>query len=430
LMNVWLSTRDPAVAEALELLHRERAANFGTVPPVAFAAGFCCNRPEWCGAAELPKFSPAAMPGYAGLYLEKREPLTTYDDPLAWQYGQAMAEASRSGRMDGEFLAYAAARVHGHALSMELFYADRPWPPGLHFFDIQDPPRFQEGSGRLEEYVSTARKLMGGRGIEIAWVAAGILPDLRRRPEAWEEYFRQHHQGEPVIRIIDAPPVLDGRRDDAYEGSAAFRSGSSTVCLVSDPRNLHVLMDSSAPTFGFTIQRAGPNGAAAGAATARIAAGADGTVTASTEGGEALVFTKAFRKADGWAAELCVPYTVVPGQKRWTNGVENGRYSIQLDGADPQVAYMLSRPRRIIDRLEAYVDGTVETWHRIWRELGVIPSGYRGPNLRSPSWELSDAGNCAHLIRLLALRVLDRRGRSEWQEAAGQASVRPGGMDR
>jgi len=60
-----------------------------------------------------------------------------------------------------------------------------------------------------------------------------------------------------VIRIGEGAPILDGKRDDAYEGSATLRSGGSTVSLSSDPRNLHILIESAAATFSFTIQHAG-----------------------------------------------------------------------------------------------------------------------------------------------------------------------------
>jgi len=183
------------VAEALALLHEERAANFGTVPPVAFAAGFCGGRPvvPRGGASEA---QPAAMPGYAGLFEEKAERLSAYDDPLAWQYGQAMAEASRSGRMSDDFIAYAALRAYGHMLAMELYYADRPGPPGC--ISSTSRSRRDSAKGRAASRSTHRRQEAdGGRGIQIAWVAAAILPDLRRRPEVWEEYRRRHHEGEP-----------------------------------------------------------------------------------------------------------------------------------------------------------------------------------------------------------------------------------------
>jgi hypothetical protein len=116
-----------------------------------------------------------------------------------------------------------------------------------------------------------------------------------------------------------------------------------------------------------------------------------------------------------WTMELRVPYTVVPGQRHWINGIDHGRYVIQLGDLPEQTVYMLSSPERIVRRLERYVDGAIDTWTNIWNELGIVASGYRGTNASSKHWEISDAGNYAHFIRLLALREIDRQGKSEWQ---------------
>src|SRR5205085_7072828 len=172
---------------------QERATTFGTVPPIAFAAGFSNGDDKLARSIKLPHFEPTDMPGYSGLYQQNGEPLSAYDDPLGWWYDQAVPLATRDGEMDGEFVAFAAARAHGYALTMEHYYDDRPWPSGLHFFDIQGQPKFVAKEGRLDDYASTDKRLMGGRGIQIAWIAAGILPEMRRRPGLWEAYYQQHH---------------------------------------------------------------------------------------------------------------------------------------------------------------------------------------------------------------------------------------------
>ena len=120
-----------------------------------------------------------------------------------------------------------------------------------------------------------------------------------------------------------------------------------------------------------------------------------------------------------------IPYTVVPGQMQWINGVEHGRYTVVINDAQEQVFYMLSEPERIVRRLEAMALGTIETWYGIWHELGCIPSGYRGPNLRVDSWELSDLGNYAHLIKAIALWLMYQEGTSEWELIQQQLPSQP-----
>ena len=88
-----------------------------------------------------------------------------------------------------------------------------PWP-----FDLQKPPGILEGKGRFEEYASTSKGIVGPRGVEIAWIAAGILPELKAAPGLWSDALRRH-PGEPIVRMVDDPPVTDGILDDIYARS-------------------------------------------------------------------------------------------------------------------------------------------------------------------------------------------------------------------
>jgi hypothetical protein len=429
LLNLWLTTSDPAVAEALKLLYEERKANFGSMPVLAFAAGYASSNQTMEGSARLPRFAPDAMPGYAGLYQQKEEKLAAYDDPLAWAYGQAMALAVRTGSMDPDFLAYAAARTYGHTLTMELFFADRAWPAGMHLFDIQEPPYFIAGQGRLNEYVADAKKIFGSRGLEIEWVAAGILRDLRRNPEVWEAWYRRNHSDEPLVRMIEigsgpqAGPIIDGRRDPVYADTATLKAGKSSISLLSTAKALQVLLESTAHECFFTIEAVGPVTGKTVAGVIRV--NSDGFFTLTNSLGQTLEARTAFQPGRRWTAELSIPYTVMPGQKQWINGIDNGRYRVSIDGAPPQIVYILSSPERIIQRLELCVDVAIAFHFSMWREKSLIPSGISGPNLSAESWEYGDAGNYAHLMRLIALRVLDRDAESEWEVARRRMPAEP-----
>ena len=423
LMNAWLTTRDPAAAEALMLLHRYRVDYFGTVPVIAAAAGVTNGDERLAAAYPAPKFAPTDMPGYAGMYQQNGEPLAAYDDGLGWTYGRSVARAALAGRADEDAVLFCAARALGHVLCMESYFADRPYPYGMHFFDIQGQPAFRPGEGRLDAHLSTDKRFFGARGIQIAWVAAGVLPDLRRVPKLWERYHAEHHANEPIVRIVDSSPATDGTKDGAYAASAKLDADGTSVTLLGDPENLHVYVESPRREVTLTIRHAAPvNGAAR---TATITLTAEGKSSAVNDKGEVILHEAAFAKSDRWAGELRLPYAAVPGQVLWLNGVEHGRYAVTLNGGPPRVVYFLSTPERVIARLEAISLGAIDTWHAVWKELGVIPSGYRGPNLKSPGWEIGDAGNYAHLIKLISLVLLDRAGAAEWEVARGQMPAAP-----
>ena len=76
-------------------------------------------------------------------------------------------------------------------------------------------------------------------------------------------------------------------------------------------------------------------------------------------------------------------------------------------------------------RLHDVALGTVATWHDVWGQLGIIPSGYRNPSMHSNSWEISDAGNYAHLIHDIAPLLIYRHGTSEAQIIKDQFSAEP-----
>lgn len=429
LMNAWLATRDPQIARALMLLNVYRRDYSGTVPVIAFAAGITSGDRKLTRAAPPPRFSPGDLPGYAGLYQQNAEPLAAYDDPLGWTYGQANAIAAIDGAMPDDYVLFCAARALGHEQCMELFFDDRSYAYGMHLFDIQNQPRFIQGAGRLDGYVSKAKVKFGGRGIQMAWVAAGILPELRRRPRLWERYYREHFANEPLVRIVDRPPPTTAKYDKAYDASTPLTAPGIKINFLSDPKNLHVLVETDRPSVTFSIRNAGPVAGAAITGRFTISFAGGGHVDALNSKGELLLCASAFSReahAGNRTAELRVPYSVVPGQNQWINGVDNGRYVVSIDGAsNPVTVYMLSDPQRVVHRLEAMSLGAIATWHGIWKELGIIPSGYRGPVLADHGWEWSDTGNYAHLIRTIALILIDRAGSSESAIARKDAPVKP-----
>jgi len=423
LMNVWLSTRDPEIAEALGHLRDYKRDYFGPIQEVEIAASVAEASAAGFLEFRFPDFTSAALaPYYTGLYEQKPARLCAYDDEMAWLYHQGMAAAQVCGEFPRGLAGYIIAHTYGSIAAMELYW-DRPcfcygpWP-----FDLQKPPGLLDGKGRFEEYASTSKGIVGSRGVEIAWIAAGILPELKASPGLWSDALKRN-PGEPLVRMVDDPPVTDGTMDDIYSHSGGVGdlapvpqgepTAGATVHLVSDPKNLHLFIQSSMLEVSLTIQPAGPQ--AGEAHFGRILIGKDGTITATNDKGERLLFASAFVAGPQWAAELRIPYTVVPGQAPWINGLDFGRYKVFLNGSLAGTMLIASDPLRIRKRLEDTVLGNIDYWHRVWLEAGFIPSGWHSPTTPADSWEISDAGGYAHLMNAIALWLIYQDGKREWQ---------------
>jgi hypothetical protein len=223
--------------------------------------------------------------------------------------------------------------------------------------------------------------------------------------------------------MVDDPPVTDGTMDDVYSHSGGVGdlapvpqgepTAGASVHLVSDPKNLHLFIQSSMLEVALTIQPAGPQ--TGEAHYGKILIGKDGTIAAANDKGERLLFASAFVAGPQWTAEMRIPYTVVPGQVPWMNGVDFGRYKVFLNGSLAGTVLIASDPSRIRKRLEDAVLGNIEYWHRVWRQAGFIPGGWRSPTTPAGSWEISDAGGYAHLMNAIALWLIYQDGKREWQ---------------
>ncbi len=412
LMNVWLTTRDPRVAAALQELNAAKTASFGSIQGLEIAAAVSSSRADAFLRYKLPEFTPEAMnPYFTGLYQQKGHHLPTYDDGLAWMYRQATAVAQVAGEFPQSFAAHALARCYGYTAAVEQFFDDRPYEYGLYFFDLQRPPAFIEGKGRLESYSSASRNFYGARGTEISWVAAALLPELKAHPDLWNAMVPAKFAAEPRVPIVDEPPATDGQKDDGYVKVNA--TNGDEISLLSDPRNLHIFVQSARPEIALTFKHAGP--VTGEVRVGKIVVKKDGTVTAANDKGERLTFASAFSAGERWSVEIRIPYSVVPAQSQWINGVDHGRYEIACIGGKPQTVYFLSSAARIQQRLENLALGTVDYWHDVWTKTGMIPSGISAPTARAGAWEISDAGNCAHLIHTIAFWLIATAGEREWE---------------
>ena len=116
LLDVWLTTRDPKVAAALQALNTAKLGSYGPVQGLEIGAAVTTGEAGAFLRYKLPDFTPEALgPYFTGLVLQKAQRLPTYDDGLAWMYRQATAAAQISGEFPRGFAAYAIARCYGYS---------------------------------------------------------------------------------------------------------------------------------------------------------------------------------------------------------------------------------------------------------------------------------------------------------------------------
>jgi hypothetical protein len=476
LLNVWLSTRDPQVTEAAAHLREYKDEYFGPIQGIDIAAAVSAGQANAFLKYKGPDLSAHAFsPCYPCLFDKKAAQLPVYDDGLAWLYRQATAGALISGELPHGFASNAIARSYGAIAAMESFFDDRPYPYGAWFFDLQRAPGYVEGKGKLADYSSTGKNFYGSRGAQLAWIAAAILPELKSQPALWDGLAKPP-AGDVIVRMVDDPPTTDGVKDAVYGKTGSVGDETARVTLISDPRNLHVLIETTRPQLTVTFQeengelhasrsveepglnagtretdaRDSSHPAAkkkparkkdddpkekkdAGPAEPVFTRGGkltvtkEGQCTVVNEKGEALLNASAFKQGDGdaWVAEVRVPYTFVPAQNAWINGVDFGRYRVGIDTAPQQTICIRSEASRVQKRLENGVLGTIDFWHRVWKEQGIIPSGWHTPSVPAGGWEISDAGGYAHLIHAMALWMIYQDGHREWEIIREQFPATP-----
>ena len=421
LLNVWMSTRDPKVADALHALDDAKSASSGSMQGLEIGAAFSAGRADAFLRYKLPDFTPESLnPCYAGMFLQKASQLPPYDDGLAWLYRQATAAAQISGEFPRGFAAHAIARAYSYQAAMEQFFDQPRYEYGEYFFDLQRPPAFSDGTGALENYASTSRNFLGARGVEISWIAAGLLPELKASPELWDGNVPAKFAADPRIPIVDDPPATDGHRDGAYVKLAS--GNTEDIWLLGDPRNLHVFIESSKPEVVLTFQHSIP--ASADVRIGKITVRKTGEVIATTDRAAKLLVTAARGESERWSIELRIPYSIVPTQAQWINGVDHGRYIVGCNGKS-QTVYFLSSSARVRQRLENLVLGSIDYWHRVWTRTGIIPSGLTTPTANAGEWEMSDAGNCAHLIQTIALWLIYTADQREWSLIQKEYAAEP-----
>jgi hypothetical protein len=122
--------------------------------------------------------------------------------------------------------------------------------------------------------------------------------------------------------------------------------------------------------------------------------------------------------ADGGSTryEIELFYTIDKRQASWANGVEHGRYSIEV-GKQVRNFFLASSEAQVRRGLERELAGGLRTWEAVFKQYGYIPSGIgTGSNGTGHAWdEYSDAGGYAHLICAAAQWLLYSEGKNDWE---------------
>jgi len=420
LANVWLTTRDPAVAEAITHIHAQRTAHFESIPVIKAAHDVVNTPADEIHFRDLGEFNPQNwFSFYTGAYQMKRHPITSYSDSQMWKTQEMINEAALTGQIHLESMLVSAAMPYGHQRSMEWYMVSDDYQIGLHPFDIQAPVFYTEKVGKLTGYYPDHKILFGARGVSFAAMAAAVLPALAEDPGVWEQHYHEAHANDTLVRVVDQTPAIDGKLDNVYQHSQTLAVGGVEVRAIADPHSLTLAVTMARPEVTIEITPADMVVGEPGRAVLTFTK--DGVKAVNAQGEPMLV---AASRA-GSTVEVRLLSTVMPGQVRWANVIDHGRYRVSVDSETAGTLYVLSSPEHFLERVEAIITGNIDYYQRYFQAHGTLPSGYELDWDAGNPWQRSDSGNYAHLIRTLAYWSMHRRGTPVWEVIRAQAPDRP-----
>ena len=442
----WLLLRestDPAekklaaeVAEAAKNLHECRMRHHGHIPmcdaPAALSAG----------DAALMKFVPDVGDAakidnhyYRALYDFKpgqREAFPGFADEQEYHYYAGLAQHG------GKLPRALAFRIIYDAYTAPLLYRsysdDAEVPAGVNRFDLH--PYFAV-DGHLLDYRSDRKgpsgkpRPIGSRLGPQNMVCCGwALQALRTYPGIWEERARRESPKDARVYIDDrasssplpSPPEWgegqkktpsphsggEGRVRGALDPApaTAVQIYSTKLDLRSTRTALHI--EGQVKDEVNTLKLfARPDGRGSYAVV-----NLDKGEAVNDRGAKVVCKFKREPRDKGFRFELELPYGVVKGQAFWANGVEFGRYSLQI-GAEKRNFYLLSPEKQVKARLERELGGGLRTWEAIFNKMGYIPTGIDA----GADWEyFSDSGGYAHLLSAAAQWLLVRDDKNDWEQ--------------
>ena len=400
------------IAQAARNLHECRMRHHGPIPmcvaPAALAnadAGLMQRVPD----PSDPRLWTRANHYTRALYAFKtgqRMPFPGFADDQQYRYYYGIA---RAGGTPPRPLAF---RTIVDAYTEPMLYRyycdDAPVPPGINRFDLYT---YYTIDGKPTDYRSDRKgphgspKPIGSRMGPQNMVCCGwALQMLKAFPGIWEEPYKRQFAKDLRVYIDDPPPAAR-----AWETPIARLSlDDVTLDLVSKRAALHLHGESKADRQVVRIF-ARPDGAGTHAV---LTVARDRSHSVVNDKGEALRADVEIKpvKEKGFSFSVVLPYTVAKGQKPWANGIEHGRYSIQV-GHEQRNLYLASGEAQVKAWLERELAGGLRTWQAIFDAKGFIPTGM-GTHAH---WDgYSDSGGYAHLISAAAQWLLCLDGKTDW----------------
>jgi hypothetical protein len=412
------------IAEAARNLHQSRVRHHGFIPMCVSAAAISGGDADLMRRVPDPRSKSTSKPRneyYRGLYAfepGKRMPVPGFADDMEYQYYFGTA------KLGGELSRALAFRLVYDALTIPLLYRyysdDEAAPPGVHRFDLH-PTYFLDG--RPVDYRSDRRgpgrgpRPVGSRLGPQNMVLCGLaLQALRAIPGLWEERYRNAYPGDLRVFIHDGLVEPDAmiRRARCVLDNLTLELWSTRTALCIESKNIPV-PDEGTPALLKLFSRGEGQGQRADVKIFRD------RVEVLNSGGQPLQSRARVQASAGEVTlHLEIPYTVVKGQAPWANGVEQGRYTIDLNGHRRN--FYLASPEESVRRtLERELAGGLRTWEAIFERRGYIPTGIGAGSAGGSGrwkWEnFSDSGGYAHLISAASQWIFYLEGRRDWHEA-------------
>lgn len=305
---------------------------------------------------------------------------------------------------DGKLEPPSAFRLIYDSLTLPLLYQiysdDQPAPPGINVFDLA-PYKFMDG--KPVDYRSDRKgpfkrpRPIGSRFGPQNMVGCGrALQALRNNPGLWEERYR--HEFSNDMRVCFNDIRVTEKFPDAADALTPIVLGNMTLRLASD--SMKLVIEGECKNSDAVIKifsRPDAQGS-----YVIITINKDQIVRAMNDRNELLLAEfEIVHAGEGFKIRyLHLPYTAVKNQRPWANGIEYGRYSIQVGDVIRNFC-LASSEKQVKRRLEFELGGGLRTWEAIFKTYGYIPTGIGAHTVLPPNvvWDrFSDTGGYAHLI--------------------------------
>jgi hypothetical protein len=414
LQQAWLMLRDgddadrklaAEVAEAAKNLHECRMRHFNHIPMCCAAFGLTNG-----DTTELKRIPEQAwMPAnhyWSALYNFKpgeRRALPGFADDQQYRYYFGIAKAG--GQLPRALAFKTIYDAFTEPMLFGYYSNDSDAPPGINKFDLH-PVNVRDG--RLEDYRSDRKgpfkgpRPTGSRMGPQNMICCGwALQALQANPGLWEERYQREFGND--LRVF-----FDGESTRVELGGAKLTLRSTRLALEPD-------CESKCSAVIKIFSRPDAQGS-----HAVVTVKPDGSATAANDKGEPL------RIQSRAAFRFSLPYTVAKEQTTaWANGVELGRYSIQVGDATRNFC-LASNERQVAKTLERELGGGLRTWEAIFNKYGYIPTGIGcHTTLPGVTWDkFSDTGGYAHLLSAAAQWLMYLEKKNDWEAQHAPGTVK------